>query len=175
MKYFAQFGLLVLSLTIFSFLISCETPCKEDKCTNTSVNFKFRILDSLGNDLVFGPDSVSLYNPDSIRLIAQNEEAISSFEIPLIVQVIDDTVFYFRAGITSKHNRFFLRGEDSIEIIMDTIISKELIQFEDTVLASYITEASECCGILINRFDIGVNGETLCNKCQESQVYDIIH
>jgi hypothetical protein len=165
-------------------LNSCETKCSQEICPGTSVNFNFRYLDSAGNDLVFGPDSIRLFSPDSIWIEAQNAEAISSFPVPLKVRQLNDTVFYLQGALSSKHTRYFLRAMDSALFIADTlqpdstlidsIYFKKEVMSVDTIIAGYIIENTECCSGIIKRFDLTINDSVACIECDDSQIHILV-
>jgi hypothetical protein len=165
-------------------LNSCETKCSQEICPGTSVNFNFRYLDAVGNDLVFGPDSLRLFSPDSIWMEGQNPEAISSLPVPLKVRKLNDTVFYLQGALSAKHNRYFLLAQDSALFIADTlqpdstlidsIYYKKEVMSVDTIISGYVTERTECCLGIIKRFDLLINGVDECKECKDSQIHILV-
>ncbi len=179
-RFFQLCAFMALGFSIYS----CETRCSEDVCPGTSVNLKFRYVDTEGNDLVFGPDSIRLFHPDSVMMIAQNPEAISFEQIILKSLSTSDTSGYLQGGISAKHNRFFIMAMDSALFVADSLVVDSLlidsiyylkpVSSTDTIISGYVTESSECCAGLIKRFDIIISGQDTCNDCSENKMHLLV-
>ncbi len=165
-------------------LESCETKCSEERCSGTAVNFNFRYVDSEGNDLIFGPDSLRIFDADSVVMIGQNEGAISFFPITVNGIMTSDTSGILQGSLTSKHNRYIIMAMDSAlfiadslqpdSILIDSIYVKRLVSSSDTLIAGFITYETECCTNIIDRFDLTIDSTTLCTQCNDSQVHLLV-
>ncbi len=162
-------------------LESCEEKCSEDICPGSAVNFEFRYLDSAGNDLVFGPDSIRRFHEDSVFMIAQNEHAISFFPVTVNSVRTSDTTGVLRGSLSAKHNRYIITAMDSALVLADTLTPdsllidsmyvKKFVTTSDTLIAGFITYDTECCINIIDRFDLTIDSTVLCTECDENRIH----
>ena len=165
-------------------LESCETKCSEDVCPGTARNFSFRYVDSEGNDLVFGPDSLRLFDADSVMMIAQNEFAISFFPVPVKSLRTSDSSGILQGSISAKHNRYIITAMDSAlfiadslapdSILIDSIYVLKPVATSDTLIAGFLTYDTECCTRIIDRYDLEMDSTVLCTECDDSRVFRLV-